>query len=157
MIKKVIKQKNVPIFHVVQQFLNAKNNKKEFARTAAKIKYNITGEVLSKSLDEIFKVSPHFKQLVWGNLFPANVSELGEGNSFFFKSENIICDFKWLYLQINKYKSEISEYVKMRDGVEKAILLGYYDEALEKLDVIYKKFGVSIWYYEMKLLTRWRN
>lgn len=152
MTKKVIKQKKVPIFHVVQQFLNAKNNKKEFARTAAKIKYNITGEVLSKSLDEIFKVSPHFKQLVWGNLFPANVSELGEGNSFFFKSENIICDFNWLYLQINKYKSEISEYVKMRDGVEKAILLGYYDEALEKLDVIYKKFGVSIWYYEMKLL-----
>lgn len=35
MIKKVIKQKNVSIFHVVQQFLNAKNNKKEFARTAA--------------------------------------------------------------------------------------------------------------------------
>lgn len=101
MTKKVIKQKKVPIFHVVQQFLNAKNNKKDFARTAAKIKYNITGEVLSKSLDEIFKVSPHFKQLVWGNLFPANVSELGEGNSFFFKSENIICDFNWLYLQIN--------------------------------------------------------
>lgn len=145
-------QKRVPKYHVVQQFLNAKNNKKEFARTAAKLKYSITGQVLSDSLDTIFKVSPHYKQLAWGNLFPVDVNELGEGNSFFFKSEDILCDFEWLYLQVSKYKAEISDYVTIRDSIEKSILLGTYNDALDKLEIIHKKYGVSVWYYEMKLL-----
>lgn len=144
--------KRVPKYHVVQQFLSAKNNKKEFARTAAKLKYSITGQVLSDSLDTIFKVSPHYKQLAWGNLFPVDVNELGEGNSFFFKSEDILCDFEWLYLQVSKYKAEISDYVTIRDSIEKSILLGTYNDALDKLEIIHKKYGVSVWYYEMKLL-----
>lgn len=149
---KIAKQKVVPIYHVVQQFLNAKYGKKECARTAAKMKYSVTGGILSESLDYVIKVSPHYKELLWGNLFPLNVSKLGEGNSYFFKSENIIGDFNWLYILVSKYQKVISEYVVMRDYIEKSILLGCYDDAISKLEDIKRKYGVSIWYYETKLL-----
>ncbi|NLI35243.1 MAG: hypothetical protein GX416_01820 [Bacteroidales bacterium] len=149
---KTIKQKGVPIYHVVQQFLNARHDKKECARTAANMKYCISGSVLSQSLDSLFKTSTYYKDILWGNLFPKTVSELGEGNSYFFKSENILGDFSWLYILVSKNHSAISEYVIFRDQIEKDILLGYYDNALLLLDNIKRKFGFSIWYYEMKLL-----
>lgn len=149
---KNIKQKEVPIYHVVQQFLNAKCDKKACARTAASLKYDVTGSVLCQSLDNLFKLSPHYEKLLWGNLFPLSVEELGEGNSYFFKSDNIIGDFNWLYIIVSKHKELISYYIEIRNDVEKAILLGHYDIALTLLDNLRNRCGVSVWFYEMKLL-----
>lgn len=85
-------------------------------------------------------------------MFPLNVEDLGEGNSYFFKSDNIIGDFNWLYILISKHKKQISYYVEIRNDVEKAILLGYYDDALTLLENLRERVGLSVWYYEMKLL-----
>lgn len=150
--RKITKQKKVPVYHVVQQFLNAKCDKKACARTAANLKYEITGSILCQSLDTLFKVSPHYEKILWGNLFPLNVENLGEENSYFFKSDNIFGDFNWLYILVSKHKKQISYYVEIRNDVEKAILLGYYDNALALLENLRKRFGVSVWFYEMKLL-----
>ena len=51
---KIVKQKDVPVYHVVQQFLNARQDKKECARTAALMKYKVTGPILSQSLESLF-------------------------------------------------------------------------------------------------------
>lgn len=149
---KIAKQKEVPVYHVVQQFLNAKCEKKACARAAANLKYDVTGSVLRQSLETLFKVSPHYEKLLWGNLFPLSVEELGEGNSYFFKSSSIIGDFNWLYIQVSNHKKLISYYVEIRNDVEKAILLGNYDKAITLLEELKEKCGVSVWFYEMKLL-----
>ena len=149
---KIVKQKDVPVYHVVQQFLNARQDKKECARTAALMKYKVTGPVLSQSLESLFKVSSHYKSLLWGNLFPKDIDELGEGNSYFFRSENILGDFNWLYILVSKHHNVLSEYVSIRDQIEKSVISGYYDEALSILEKAKHRFGVSIWYYETKLL-----
>lgn len=143
---------DLPIYHIVQQFLNAKNDKKESARTAASLKYSVSAASMSLAIDKLITSSAHYKELLWGKLFPTDASELGEGNSYFFKSESIIGDINWLYIQISKYREEISFYIQNRDLVEKDILLGYYDDALSRLESIRKKIGVSIWYYEMRML-----
>ena len=149
---KIEKTKVVPTYHVVQELLNAKSKRKECARKAALLKYSVAPDVLSQSLDKLFRTTPHYKELLWGNLFPKNINTLGEGNSHFFKSESIIGDFNWLYFQISKNYKAIAKYVEYRDKIEKSILMGYYDEALYLLDEIKRQNGVSIWYYETKLL-----
>lgn len=150
--RKIVKQKEVPVYHVVQQFLNARQDQKECARTAALMKYSVANSVLLQSLESIFKVSSHYKNLLWGNLFPKNIDELGEGNSYFFRSENILGDFNWLYILVSKHNKDLSEYVLLRDQIEKSVVGGYYDDALLLLDKAKRRFGVSIWYYETKLL-----
>lgn len=149
---RIEKTKKVPTYHVIQEILNARYDKKECARKAALLKYSVASEVISQSLGTLFKITPHYKELLWGNLFPMSINDLGEGNYFFFKSESIIGDFNWLYIQISKYSKEIADYVEYRDNIEKSILIGYYDDAIQMLDEVRKKYGVSIWYYETKLL-----
>ena len=149
---KVIKQRNAPIYYVIQQILNAKQDKKECARVMSNIKYNIYSPIVSQALDSLFKISTSYSKIMFGNIFPKTVSELGEGNSYFFKSENILSDFDWLYIQISKNSSALSEFVNLRTQIEKDILLGHYDIALMTLDRIKSRLGLSIWYYEMKLL-----
>ena len=149
---RIEKTKVVPTYHVVQELLNARYDKKECARRAALLKYRVAPEIITQSLNKLFTTAPHYRELLWGNLFPKDINKLGEGNSYFFKSENIIGDFNWLYIQINKYHNEITRYIEYRDKIEKSILMGYYDEALDLLDEVRKHYGVSIWYYETKLL-----
>ena len=150
--KKKYQNKPVPVHHIVQQVLNAKMNEKEVARVAANLKNSMYGSELSQAFGQLYRTSYKYERLLWGNLFPQTVSELGEGNSYFFRSESIFADINWVYVQVNKYKKEISDFVVCRDEVEKYILLGYYNEAHASLDKLKSKIGVSIWYYEMKLL-----
>lgn len=150
--KKKNNSKEVPIYHIVQEFLNSKKDLKACARKAAILKYRIPSTSLNQSLDYLFRITPFYKQALWGNIFPRNISELGEGNSFFFKSENIFDDFNWLLYIVGKNNLKIVEYIHERDLIERDILLGYYDDAINRLETIRKKLGVSIWYYEMKLL-----
>ncbi len=116
------------------------------------MKYKVTAPVLLQSLESLFKFSSHYKSLLWGNLFPKDIDELGEGNSYFIPSENILGDFNWLYILVSKHHNILSEYVSIRDHIEKSVISGYYDEALSLLEKAKLRFGVSIWYYETKLL-----
>ena len=86
---RIEKTKKVPTYHVIQEILNARYDKKECARKAALLKYSVASEVISQSLGTLFKITPHYKELLWGNLFPMSINDLGEGNYFFFKSESI--------------------------------------------------------------------
>jgi len=150
--KKKYQYKPVPVHHIVQQVLNAKMNTKEVARVAANLKNRMFGSELNQAFDRLYRTSYKYERLLWGCLFPQTVSELGEGNSYFFRSESVFSDINWVYLQVKNYKKEISDFVSCRDEVEKYILLGYYNEAHASLDKLKSKLGVSIWYYEMKLL-----
>lgn len=143
---------SIPTYHVVQEFLNAKHDKRKCAQKAAKLKYSIPVSTLIESLNILFKTSSNYKPLLWGNCFPSSISELGEGNSYFYKSEDIVGDYNWLYIPISKNACLLKEYILYRDQIERDILLGYYSPALEKLEIIKKRFGESIWYYEMRLI-----
>lgn len=150
--KKKYQNKPVPVHHIIQQVLNAKMKGKEVARVAANLKNSMYGNGLSQAFDKLFRASNKYQNLLWGNLFPQTVGELGEGNSYFFRSESVFADINWIYVQVKKYKKDISDFVVCRDKVEKYILLGYYDEAHAALDKLKSKLGMSVWYYEMKLL-----
>ena len=143
---------DVPVYHVKQQFYDAKFDKRECARVASTMKNQIPPTTLSVALYELFKVSPQYKELLWGHQFPRCVKDLGEGNGFFFKSKGLLNEINWIYIQISRCHKELSTYVEYRNKVEKLILLGYYDEALDCLELITKRLGFSIWYYEMKML-----
>ena len=147
------KPNNIPTYHIIQQFLNAKFDSKECAKTAARFKYSVFYDSLSFALDKLFKVSQNYIKVLWGYLFPEDISKLGESNYHFFQSENFFADLNWLYIQISKNATKLNMYFSLRDDIEKNILIGYYDEALEKLEQVKSRLGVSIWYYEMRMLT----
>ena len=150
--KNIIHYKPLPVHHIVQQVLNAKMNGKEVACVAANLKNSMIGPELNQAFEQLFRTSDKYKRLLWGNLFPHTVGELGEGNSYFFRSQSVFSDINWVYVQVKNYKKEISDFIAYRDEVERFILLGYFDAALASLDKLKSKLGVSVWYYEMKLL-----
>lgn len=102
--KKKYQNKPVPVHHIIQQVLNAKMKGKEVARVAANLKNSMYGNELSQAFDKLFRASNKYQNLLWGNLFPQTVGELGEGNSYFFRSESVFADINWIYVQVKNIR-----------------------------------------------------
>lgn len=140
-------------YHVVSSFLAHRANKLNTARLACQLKNIGDSSLAEKALRAIFKMSPRSEEAVWGNSFPQNMGDLGNGNNcFFFKPESLEREINWSILGLKPYSNKLKDYVLLRDQIERNILLGNYHEAKIMLEQSLNKFGYSVWYYEMRLI-----
>ncbi|MCR5818866.1 MAG: hypothetical protein K6F89_07210 [Prevotella sp.] len=139
-------------YHIVSGFLAQKRDKLNMARLACQLKNLGNNALASDALRELSRVAPLATRVVWGNSCPKEVKQLGNGdNSFFFKPQSLEREFNWTILGLRPYKKLLAEFVALRDSVERHILLGNYDDAKALLEESVRKFGYSVWYYEMRL------
>lgn len=139
-------------YQIVSGFLSQKRDKLNMARLACQLKNLGNNALASEALRELTKIAPIANRVVWGNSFPKEVKQLGNGdNGFFFKPQSLEREFNWTVLGLKPYKKQLAEFVTLRDRVERLILLGNYNEAIALLEECVQKFGYSVWYYEMRL------
>lgn len=140
-------------YQVIASFLSNSGNKKDWLRTAFSLKNCGNTNLISSSTDRIQKTLPVIDRTIWGNAQPESLSKLGNGaNCYFFKPESLDNEINWVITGLRRYEKQLKEYVKMRNEVERYILLGNYDDALTIIESSIKKIGYTVWYYEMKLL-----
>lgn len=139
-------------YQIVSGFLAQKRDKLNMARLACQLKNLGNNSLACDALRELSRIAPVATRVVWGNFCPKEVKQLGNGdNSFFFKPQSLECELNWTILGLRPYKKLLVEFVALRDSVECHILLGNYDDAKALLEESVRKFGYSVWYYEMRL------
>lgn len=150
--RKTRKTKEIPRYQVKQNFLSTKFNKKKCAAVSSLMKNSVSAGVIYNALMDLFHSIPGYEKMIWGNLFPATIEELGKGNEYFNKPHSIWNEISWVLIQIKRYKKELAEFVQLRNSIEDLVLLGRYDEALILLDESVNCLGYSIWFFETKML-----
>lgn len=150
--KRIGKTKEIPRYQVKQNFLSTKFDKKKCAAVSSLMKNSVSPNVIYDALNDLFNSIPGYEKIIWGNLFPVTIEELGKGNEYFNKPHSIWNEISWVLLQIKRYKNKLSEFVQLRNHIEDLILLGRYDEALISLDESVCHLGYSIWFFETKML-----
>ncbi len=148
----IYKMKHKPLYHYKQEILNTHFNDKEFARLMFSLKNTVDSATVFAIYNDMHSFSTVYDKYFFGNLFPKSIEELGCGNGYFFKPKSISNEISWLFVQISIYREKLQSYTEIRNSVERNILLGYYDEAIELLDKSIELFGYSIWYFESKIL-----
>lgn len=143
---------NAKSYHVVSCMLAQKADKLNIARLACQLKNLGNNALASEAFRDLFSAAPYTERVVWGNSCPKGKAELGNGdNCYFFKPESLEREISWTILGLRRYKKQLTEFVSIRDCVERHILLGNYHEAKELLEECVHRFGYSVWYYEMRL------
>lgn len=140
-----------PVYYFKERFLKGGLSKQKISETMDRFKKELDYDELMMALPEIMKIDTRFKQLIWGNLFPKDYTQLGVGNNYYYRSEGVIFEMNWLLVQIAKNKKKLGGFVKDRDSVYKCIALGDFDRAEYEVIEIEKTYGVSIWTTEMRL------
>ena len=140
-----------PIYYFKERFLKGGLSKRKISETMDRFKKELDYEELMIALPEIMKLDSRFKQLIWGNLFPKDYTQLGVGNNYYYRSEGIVCEMNWLLVQIAKNKKKLEAFVKDRDSFYNYIALGAFDRAEYEVGEIERIYGISIWTTEMRL------
>lgn len=139
-------------YQVISTFLAQKTNKENIARLACQLKNNGNYAETNEAFRTLFRTAPFMERVVWGNLCPSVVADLGNGdNSYFFEPESLEREFSWVLMGLRRYKKQLRSFVGIRDQVERHIMLGNYLDANQLLQDSIKQFGYSVWYYEMRL------
>jgi len=115
-------------------------------------KYGLDYNQLADNLPKIFSINPRLKGLIWGELFPNDLANLGTSNHYYFRATNEQNEMEWVLVQLAKNRKKIETFITLRDKVYKYILLGDYTHAEAELDDVNKELGFSVWYYEMRIL-----
>ena len=140
-------------YQIVATFLAQKINKEDIARLAKDLKDKGDYTETKEAFRTLFRTASIYERVVWGNSCPKEVADLGNGdNSFFFEPKSLEREIGWCMLGIRPYKKQLTEFVTLRDQTERHILLGNYNDAKALLDESVKKFGYTLWYYEMRLI-----
>ena len=108
--------------------------------------------MINLTLNRFFESNPILRSVIWGNMIPKHVEDLGTGwNRFFYKPQSVDVEINWVLQCLKKHESTLRKFVLLRDKVEKYILIGEYLNAEEVLEESLKTIGYTVWYYEMKL------
>lgn len=108
--------------------------------------------MINLTLNSFFESNPVLKSVIWGNMIPKRIEDLGTGwNRFFYKPQSVDVEINWVLQCLKKHGSTLRKFVLLRDKVEKYILIGEYLKAEEVLEESLKTIGYTVWYYEMKL------
>ena len=144
--------KRIPPYHIRQMFLNGKLSPKSIATTMNAFKYSLDYNQLSENLPNIFSINSRLKALIWGDLFPQSLSNLGTSNHYYFMATNEKAEMDWVLVQLAKNRKKIEQFIHLRNKVYHNILLGNYCCAEAGLEDVIQDLGYSVWYYEMRIL-----
>lgn len=139
-------------YQVAEAFLAMKGDKRRWSEVAHTLKYTGNNNLINYTLNNLFKSSPILNSVIWGNMIPKRIEDLGTGwNRYFYKPQSIDIEINWVLQCLKKNKNILRQFVSLRDNVEKSILLGEYSQAELLLEESVKCIGYTVWYYEMRL------
>ena len=139
-------------YQVADAFLSMKGDKKRLSEVANTLKYSGNNELINSSLGGLLKSYPLIISVIWGNMIPKRIEDLGTGwNRYFYKPQSIDIEINWVIQCLKKHKTILRQFVYLRDKVEKNILLGEYSQAERLLEESINCIGYTVWYYEMTL------
>lgn len=139
-------------YQVEEAFLSMKGDKRKWSEVAFTLKYTQNNKLINLTLNRFFESNPILRSVIWGNMIPKHVEDLGTGwNRFFYKPQSVDVEINWVLQCLKKHESTLRKFVLLRDKVEKYILIGEYLNAEEVLEESLKTIGYTVWYYEMKL------
>lgn len=144
--------KKLPPYHIRQTFLNGKLSPKSIATTMNTFKNGLDYSQLADNLPNIFSINSRLKGLIWGELFPNDLTKLGTSNHYYFRAADEQKEMEWVLVQIAKNRKKIESFITLRDKMYRYILLGDYTNAEVVLEDVNKDLGLSVWYYEMRIL-----
>ena len=87
---------------------------------------------------------------ITSNFFPANSEEYGRYTSIFTFTNNLKLEVRWVVFCLKYYSKKLSTFLSEREKYDNYILLNKYEEALEVVNDIEDKFGISLWSIECK-------
>lgn len=145
-------KKQLPPYHIVQSLLANLKDRRKLARAVFDMKNAAQHASVTSGIAALLKQTPHMERVLFGSDVPRNISDMGRCEQFYLRPKGLEPEAKWLLFQTKRKKYIISKFIETRDVVEEKILLAQYDEALELLNLFSKTCGLSIWYFEMKLL-----
>lgn len=145
-------KKPIPQYHIIQSILSALKDRRQMAKAIFEMKKADQHASLTAGLSNLLCKMPMMEKILFGSDVPRKIEEMGKCEQFFLRPEKLEPEAKWLLFQIKRKKQLISKFIEVRDRIEPLILLAQYDEALELLNRSSKEIGLSIWYFEMKLL-----
>lgn len=129
-------------------------------KTAAKLIKNLRvcfNNVFTEENDVIFRndfegliSSAAASPYITSNFFPENSEEYGKYGSIFTFTNNLKFELRWVVFCLKHYSTELSAFLSAREEYDSYILLNKYEEALEVVNVIEDKFGISLWSMECK-------
>lgn len=129
-------------------------------KTAAKMVKNLRdcfNNTFSEVDDDVFKCD--FEKLITSvaaspyiisNFFPTNSEEYGKYASIFAFTNNLKLEVRWVVFCLKYYSKKLSVFLSAREQYDNYILLNKYEEALDVVNVIEDKFGISLWSMECK-------
>lgn len=144
--------KKIKKYQLIQDLLNQGLDYPKFTRRLASIRNSVDYSTLLEIVENFVKRSPIFKEYMFGTIFPNDSNALGGSRDFFLKPSSVESEISWISLQIKYNKEKIQFFVSKKKMFEHLFLHGRYSEALNILENVRKELGVSIWYYESKLL-----
>ncbi len=139
-------------YQVIDAFLSMKGDKKKWSDIAFTLKYAGNNALINLTLGSLFESHPVLSSVIWGNMVPERIEELGTGwNRYFYKPQSVEVEINWALQSFKKHKNILRRFVSLRDKIEKDILLGEYSQAELLLEESVKSIGYTVWYYEMRL------
>lgn len=115
----------------------------------SKFKINSNEDLISKYFSKLFN-HPLYKKYIKGVDFPTSYNKI-ETNDTLLKGD-LNQELWWNILTVNEYSSEINEFIIQSEQYLSFLLYGQYDNATAELDKIEKKFGLSHWLIENKII-----
>lgn len=151
--KRPVIKPGMTIYQVEDAFLSMKGNHRDWSEIAFKLKYCGDNKLINSTFYGPFKKYPLLKNVIWGNMMPCTVEELGTGwNRYFFKPQSLDLEINWVIQGLKQYKETLKIFAGLKNDVENNILLGNYCHAEDLLEKSLVTLGYSVWYYEMRLI-----
>ena len=139
-------------YQVREAFLSMKGNKRKWSEIAYTLKYTRNNELISQTLNSSFNSYKPLSSVIWGNMLPKRIEDLGTGmNRYFFKPQSLDIEINWVLQCFKKHKGILRQFISLRDKVEKYIIHGDYSQAELLLEQSLESIGYTVWYYEMRL------
>ena len=135
--------------HVLFNIANIGKNKK-INNTISYAKGALRTDEVNEYIDKLLQIPYLNKEEILKSPFPKTIEELGQ-KKIYFSSGDVEKELIWNSRFIFHYSGEINQFIEERNLFNRAILLGFYDQANDILTNIEEKFGFSYWLIENKI------
>lgn len=134
---------------LVGQFLTSAKSFKRSDIPVFQLKKKAKPNHLFYTFSKIPDIRDHLAK-AYGDPFPKNVNDLHSTTVFGFALSRLK-ELVWAISRCVQYGDELQQYVKLRQGFEKAILFNNREDSWTYLASIEKEFGFSTWLIQSKL------
>lgn len=133
-----------------------RGDKRQASKLLMQIK-KIFNEVLREEDDTVFQKdimgllsSVTANPYITSNFFPEDMVTYGKYRNIIDFTNDLSLEMRWIAYCLHFYSKDISEFVIKREKYDNDILLNQYEDALNVIENVEKKFGSSLWSLECK-------